>query len=99
MDNIFDNFVIAYLKNNSYCSDILIHLNEKSPSMLKYASKTCEYILLTKNDYFKIGIEFNKEIVEILESPIEFLENLEKMKTVIIALFDQGKNTKEIKKS
>lgn len=97
LDNLFNNIQVSQLKKNFHFGDILIHLNEKSPYILKCYSNTCEYMLLSKSDYYKIGVIYYKEIMKILEFSCEFLESIEKIKMVIVALFDEGKKGYEIK--
>lgn len=97
LDNSFKNIQISQLKRNYHFGDILIYLNEKSPYLLKCSTKSCEYLTLSKADYYKIGLIFDKIIMKILEFSCEFLENIEKTKQVIVALFDEGKNSTEIK--
>lgn len=97
MDTSFNSIQISQLKRNFHFGDILIYLNEKSPYSLKCLTKSSEYLTLTKTDYYKIGLTFDKILMKILEISCEFLENIEKIKQVIIALFDNGKTSYEIK--
>ncbi len=97
LDNSFNNIQISQLKRNYHFGDILIYLNEKSPYFLKCLTKATEYLTLSKSDYYKIGLTFDKIIMKILEFSCEFLENIEKTKHLIVSLFDEGKNSNQIK--
>jgi len=97
LDELFDNIQISQLRRNFHFGDILIHLNEKSPYMVKCSTKSCEYLTLSKSDYNRISKIFNKIIMKILEFSYEFLEKIEKNKQVILELFDEGMKLNDIR--
>ncbi len=78
------------MKKNSHFGDLLIYLNEKSPYMIKCYSRQSEYLTLSKSDYNKISILYNKIIIQILEQSYNFFLEVEKNKQIVIDLFDLG---------
>lgn len=97
MEKFYDNLEIAQIRANSHFGEVFMYLNENSPYLINCKTERCDLLILKKEDYTKIKLAFNENVLMILKNSCQFLENIEKTKKVVLELYNNGESLKKIK--
>jgi hypothetical protein len=98
LEKKYNYIQISQIKKNNHFGDILIYLNENSPYILKCTTNIAELLLISRENFGKIKLSFNKNILVLLKKSCEYFQMLEKSRNVIKRLLESGIDIKEIGK-
>lgn len=97
LEKIYENIQISQIKRNQHFGDILMYLNENCPYIISSFTSKSELMSISKSDFSKIKLAYNKAMLKILKNSCNYFYNLEKSKKVIKILHENNIQISEIK--
>jgi hypothetical protein len=97
MDKFYENLEIAQIKKNMHFGEVFMYLNENSPYLVNCKTKFCDLILIRKQDFTRIKLAFNENVLLILRKSCEVLEIFEKTRRVVMEMYSYGIQVNKIK--